>query len=756
MAASVRNLSNEERGWTAVGIGLNVVLLPLLREKVNKNLGMLYTDLDDDFNISETRNSNSLPQDRHRRSYQHYGAFRDFGFNYNNSDKHAIGNHHQLAKLYLKKGNFIREEEDNTTTIDSFDSSAILNILERAKRYGRFVAHDRVPQLAERIRVSVRNEWAHCDLTKWNPDKFSKCFDLMIQMVESLEKDPTMDNSYKTKAWKAKTELTEWKKNRIQIFDDSFLTTIFNEFKAMVDEKIEKIGHSKINDIIKKVDDQLRNFQAKIQEQFESQDTKISAIKYQSDENKSKISGIEGRLDKGEEEKNALKYISNLPNQNKHFCGRSHVLKNINDLLQNEANSIVTISGSGGMGKTSVALRTACDLKKQFSGGIYWIVAHSNETIKNHLHEIALRLDLICPKKDDIDGNILVNIVTKYIEDHKDHQFLIVIDNLDEEIFPESAKQIINGPWISKAKVSMIITSRLNEDELKNQISSLSPPKHVNLEKFCLKEGVEFLVNKSERADIQMNIAQMIVKEVDGHALSLDQIANYLKISNCDIIKYLDFLREDTIDVIDRKAASDAATQVDISRLKITKIFKKNMDSFADGSPSLRKALHVLAFLDPTGIPVEVLNQGKPELSDKDMAKALRDSDFIKSKLLKHSLFVDSNLNSMKVHRIIQEVIKKEVFDTNCLKETLQNGKKMLMYALDKANQLVLYPYRSNEEMEYYYLLNRNVYFFVSENPLGRKDEWKREVLIVLEGALDGIPNSENKKSKYYQEFYDQ
>ena len=32
MAASAQNLSNEARDWCAVGIGLNLVLVPVLRE----------------------------------------------------------------------------------------------------------------------------------------------------------------------------------------------------------------------------------------------------------------------------------------------------------------------------------------------------------------------------------------------------------------------------------------------------------------------------------------------------------------------------------------------------------------------------------------------------------------------------------------------------------------------------------------------------------------------------------------------------
>ena len=49
MAASAQNLSNKARNWTVVGIGLNVVLAPLLRAYVNIKLGNLYIELNRDY-----------------------------------------------------------------------------------------------------------------------------------------------------------------------------------------------------------------------------------------------------------------------------------------------------------------------------------------------------------------------------------------------------------------------------------------------------------------------------------------------------------------------------------------------------------------------------------------------------------------------------------------------------------------------------------------------------------------------------------
>ena len=110
-----------------------------------------------------------------------------------------------------------------------------------------------------------------------------------------------------------------------------------------------------------------------------------------------------------------------------------------------------------------------------------------------------------------------------------------------------------------------------------------------------------------------------------------------------------------------------------------------------------------------TGIPVELLNQGRPELSDKDMARALNNSDFIIEKLTKHSLFSESTTATLEVHRMIQEIIKKEVFDSKKVKETLENAKQMLDYALHNEH--------TKEEIDRHAIirLDRKVNYFLSE-----------------------------------------
>ena len=218
----------------------------------------------------------------------------------------------------------------------------------------------------------------------------------MIQIVACLENDPILDN---TKAREAKTDLKRWKEEGLphgKLVEASVLNAIFNELKTHVDEKIDQL---KIIEFKTTVFDELRNFKATIEEQVQNQDYKISNIVNQVDDKiaivDNRVDEIETRVDeieiqakKSEQDKNAVKYYSNIPNKNKHFFGRSEVLNKINDMIQVEP-YIVTISGLGGVGKTSVALEAARGVEPLFKGGMYWITADSNETICHSLHEIA-------------------------------------------------------------------------------------------------------------------------------------------------------------------------------------------------------------------------------------------------------------------------------------------------------------------------------------------------------------------------------
>ncbi|HEU5102594.1 MAG TPA: NB-ARC domain-containing protein [Roseiflexaceae bacterium] len=63
--------------------------------------------------------------------------------------------------------------------------------------------------------------------------------------------------------------------------------------------------------------------------------------------------------------------VHNLPVQLSSFIGRSHELVEVTDMLASAR--LLTLTGSGGCGKTRLALQAATDLLTTFSDGVWWI-----------------------------------------------------------------------------------------------------------------------------------------------------------------------------------------------------------------------------------------------------------------------------------------------------------------------------------------------------------------------------------------------
>ncbi len=68
---------------------------------------------------------------------------------------------------------------------------------------------------------------------------------------------------------------------------------------------------------------------------------------------------------------------SNLPAQRTGFIGRESEVASVRELLLRDQVRLVTITGTGGIGKTRLALRVAESLNANFSGGIYFIALSS-------------------------------------------------------------------------------------------------------------------------------------------------------------------------------------------------------------------------------------------------------------------------------------------------------------------------------------------------------------------------------------------
>ena len=108
------------------------------------------------------------------------------------------------------------------------------------------------------------------------------------------------------------------------------------------------------------------------------------------------------------------------------------------------------------------------------------------------------------------------------------------------------------------------------------------------------------------------------------------------------------------------------------------------MDLIQTEFPEAVNLMHILAFLSPNCIPISVINEGSPRLND-DLASML-DNDFDKREILYHmtklSLFEEASDDSIRVHRLVQEILKDDITEYGQKETVLRAAQSMLIFAL--------------------------------------------------------------------------
>ena len=180
-------VSDEEKRWIVVGIAMNKVAAPVLRDAVKQGMDTNYANLERHCQLLHppctlTTLTHGLVQadpilknlkfQNINNNHLLHGVC-NYNFNINSSV--------DLAKLYLPGylAQFSGFDE-------SLDMTAILRLL--GFRYYRpasvFLSHTQA--LADDVRENVINKWGHVDVTKWTDPLFSDCFDKLKTLVKSL------------------------------------------------------------------------------------------------------------------------------------------------------------------------------------------------------------------------------------------------------------------------------------------------------------------------------------------------------------------------------------------------------------------------------------------------------------------------------------------------------------------------------------------------------------------------------------------
>ena len=235
-------------------------------------------------------------------------------------------------------------------------------------------------------------------------------------------------------------------------------------------------------------------------------------------------------------------FPNNLPIQLTTFIGRENEIAEIKQAL--ELHRLVTLTGSGGTGKTRLSLQVAADLLEKFDHGV-WFVELAPLTDPELIPQTILSAIGIQEQQ----GKLPIEALKEYLHEKKT---LILLDNCEHLI--ESTAKVANALLNAAPELTIIASSREAlgvKGELSYPVPSLSLPdiKHLPvLEQLSQYEAVRLFIDRASLVAphfvVDRNSAPFIAQicyRLDGIPLAIELAAARVRVLSLEeISKRLD------------------------------------------------------------------------------------------------------------------------------------------------------------------------------------------------------------------------
>jgi predicted ATPase/class 3 adenylate cyclase len=140
---------------------------------------------------------------------------------------------------------------------------------------------------------------------------------------------------------------------------------------------------------------------------------------------------------------------TNLPAQPNAFIGRVRELEEAEALLTRDDVRLLTLTGTGGTGKTRLALQLAASVVEQFPNGVFFVSLAPIRDWELVVPTVAQTLGL-----REQSGEAIVGTLTEYL---RDKEMLLVLDNFEQVL---AAAPVLAGLLASSPGLTMLTTSR--------------------------------------------------------------------------------------------------------------------------------------------------------------------------------------------------------------------------------------------------------------------------------------------------------
>ncbi len=230
--------------------------------------------------------------------------------------------------------------------------------------------------------------------------------------------------------------------------------------------------------------------------------------------------------------------ISNLPPQLTSFVGREKELADIAALLNDPNCRLLTLIGTGGIGKTRLALQTAANQQPHFADGVFFV----------SLAPIATST-LLAAAIEAVLGIPSVQIL-HYL---RDKHMLLIMDNFEHLL---EGTELLTDLLQAAPELKILVTSRerLNlQEEWVFPLDGLLYPTNTFTDALENYSAVQLFVQRARQVKIHFALAEnapavlAICRQVEGMPLGLELAASWLHTMSCQQIvvqmtSNLDFL----------------------------------------------------------------------------------------------------------------------------------------------------------------------------------------------------------------------